>query len=263
MNATRYNLVFYQEEILNNFLVSLGNAKGKNITSFKYAYILHDSDIIEATGELKKAHYHLWLEFPQAVKSQFIENILNISGSDASALSYQKTDRNFLAYLTHDTTNSGIKAHYEFENIKTNIDNNTFYEMYYEAVTKANKPSRAVQETENIKALAQIINGNENITSFSVLMKFLLDNQEYELMQYCIKRSYGLQKGFESLFQLNNYNLASKGLENEIIGKLQEARNKYHSLQAQKNKLNGMHNNLEILQDYYEMKEREQKQNEK
>lgn len=258
MNAQRYNLVFYEEKILNDFLITLGNAKGKNISSFKYAYILHDSDIIEATGELKKQHYHLWLEFPQPVKSQFIENILNLSGSESSALSYQKTDRNFLAYLTHDTTNSGIKAHYDFENIKTNIDPCTFYEMYFEAVSKANKPSRATVESENIKALSQIIQGNENITSFSVLMKFLLDNGEYDLTQYCIKRSYGLSKAFELYFEYNNIQLASKELKNDITSLLDNAKKDFNDLQKEKRKIVSINDKLNEMADLNErMKDNE------
>lgn len=68
MNSMRYNLVFYEEQILFNFIMNLVNSKGKNISAVKYAYILHDKDIEEDTGELKKPHYHLWLEFPSQVK---------------------------------------------------------------------------------------------------------------------------------------------------------------------------------------------------
>lgn len=54
MNSSKYNLVMYQEEMVQNFIALMLQNKGKNISQVKYAYILHDKDILEETGELKK-----------------------------------------------------------------------------------------------------------------------------------------------------------------------------------------------------------------
>ena len=88
MNSMRYNLVFYEEEQLKKFISNLALTKGKNSSDFKYAYILHDRDIIQETGEIKKAHYHLYLQFHQPIKSKVIESILTIQFGNTSALSY-------------------------------------------------------------------------------------------------------------------------------------------------------------------------------
>lgn len=219
MNSMRYNFIFYDEKILGCFLVNLGNAKGKNITQFNYAYIYHDSDIME-NGELKKPHYHLWLEFNSSVKSMYIEKILELSGGNTNLLSHQKTDRNFLAYLTHDTINSKLKAHYNFEDIKTNIDIDIFKEMYYNAIDKLNKPTSQEKRLSLIKDIINIVSQNKNITCFPLLSSFLVVNEEYELLQYCINHAYGLRQVLQTFFATNSMK-CSQVFENEKIEQIE------------------------------------------
>ena len=221
MNSMRYNFIFYDEQLLGIFLVNLGNAKGKNITQFNYAYIYHDKDIME-NGDLKKPHYHLWLEFNSAVKSMYIDKILEISGSNTTALSHQKTDRNFLAYLTHETKDSKKlgKAIYNFDDIKTNIDIDIFKEMYYNAVEKLNKPTSQEKNLSLTKDVFEIVKENKDITSFSQLTFFLVQNEEYELLQYCIKRAYGLKLALQQFFGINSIK-CSQVFENEKIEQIE------------------------------------------
>lgn len=221
MNSMRYNFIFYDETILNNFILNLqNNTKGKNISQFNYAYILHDSDIIIETGETKKAHWHLWIEFNSAVKSMYLEKVLELSGSSSSALSHQKTDRNFLAYLTHDTINSKLKAHYNFDDIKTNIDIDMFKEMYYNAIEKLNKPTSQEKNLSLTKTIFDIVAENKDITCFSQLCFFLRQNEEYELLEYCIKRTYGLREALKQFFGINSMK-CSQVFENEKIEQIE------------------------------------------
>ena len=207
MNALRYNLIMYDKDNLIRFLEAIKLSRGKNISSCLYAYILHDKDVIEETGELKKEHYHLWLEFPSPVKDRDLIHLLELSGSNASALSHQKTDRNFLAYLTHNTINSALKKQYDYNDIITNIDKELFYEWYFEAVSKANKPTRQQQRIkesgELFTRLNKIIIGNPNITSFYQLLNALSENQEYDLIDFAMKKSYFIANGFKEAFQSN------------------------------------------------------------
>ena len=217
MNSMRYNFIFYDENILNNFILNLqNNTKGKNISQFNYAYILHDSDIIAETGETKKAHWHLWLEFDSAVKSIYLEKVLELSGASSSALSHQKTDRNFLAYLTHDTINSKLKSHYKFDDIKTNIDIDIFKEMYYNAIEKLNKPTSQEKNLSLVKDIFKIVTENKDITCFTILCNFLAKNEQYDLLEYCIKRAYGLKLALQQSFAINSKK-SSQVFENEKI----------------------------------------------
>ena len=221
MNSMRYNFIFYDEKILGCFLLNLSNAKGKNITQFNYAYIYHDKDIMD-NGELKKPHYHLWLEFNSAVKSMYIDNILQLSGSNSSALSHQKTDRNFLAYLTHENKGSKKlgKAIYNFEDIKTNIDIDIFKEMYYNAIEKLNKPTSQQKNEQFIKDIIRIVAENKDITCFPLLTFFLYQNEQYELLEYCTKRAYGLKQVLQHFFATNSMK-CSQVFENEKIEQIE------------------------------------------
>lgn len=220
MNAVRYNLIFYDKNIMDSFIEKMASNRGKNISQVKYAYILHDSDIIEETGEYKKPHYHLWLEFPQSVRDRDIIPLLVASGSNGSAISKQKTDRNFLAYLTHDTSNSfEIKAHYEKENIFTNIEEQEFNEMYYEAVSKIKKPNRQKQKVLDtaryMKSIFDILEENKDITSFFGLVQFLLSDGDMELLDYVSNKTYFLKNILHHYFTYNSIYQSAHNLENE------------------------------------------------
>lgn len=239
MNSIRYNYVIYDVNMLQQFIGQLAMAKGKNISSFLYAWIYHDKDILEATGEPKKPHFHLWLEFPEAVKSMFLDKILEACGGTASMRSNKKTDRNFLAYLTHDTTNSGLKARYDFENIVTNIEPSEFKEMYQEAISNANRPNRQKQEVETITKIYEICTMNNDIISISSLMNYIMasaDDDLKDLMPYIMKRSYGLNSALRDVFENNSIYKASQELENENRSLLDSNKKKMHHLTALRNR---------------------------
>lgn len=187
--------------------MNLKLSPGKNIASVLYAYIKHDLDIIEETGELKKEHYHLWLEFPSQVRDRDLIHILELSGSNSSAISKQRTDRNFLAYLTHNTINSTLKKQYELESIVTNIDKELFYEWYYDALNKTNKPSKLEEKQKELASYAQrlidIIEDNPKIINHLDLLKVLELNGDNDLIYLVMHRPYWVSMTFKDAFATN------------------------------------------------------------
>lgn len=248
MNASRYNLVFYDDEILMTFIMNLTRSKGKNISAVKYAYIKHDSDIEIETGQPKKLHFHLWLEFPSQVKSRDIENILQLSGSSISALSYEKTDRNFLAYLTHDNKNNALKAHYDFKDIITNIDETEFSFMYDTAVQKMSKPSKAQVSFNAVQELAFLIESNDDIIDISSLIYFLIENNLIDLMDYVQKKTYFVKLAFEKAFRYNSMKKASSSLKSRFNEKLDEANKELKQLEKYNDDLQQRIDQIEIIQ---------------
>lgn len=236
MNSTRYNLVMYDREILTTFLGSLLMNRGKNVSQVKWAYILHDRDIIEETGEVKKAHYHIYLQFPDNVKSNVIESVLVASGSSASALSHEKTDIKFLAYLTHSTKGAKIeKELYDYEEIETNFDTEEFKEMYLDAVQKASKPSRQEIRVERVASafsnLMNIIQENNEIISFSQLCLYLSIQQESELLEFAISKAYALKNAFYDSFRINALKYNTSKLKNENLKQLEENKTTFAKIQ--------------------------------
>lgn len=213
MNALRYNLVLYDKQVLLNFLEALAMCRGKNISQVLYAYILHDKDIIEETGELKKPHYHLWLEFPSSVKDRDLNFMLECCGGNASNISHQKTDRNFLAYLTHNTTNSTIKKQYDFKDIITNVEPELFYEWYFTAVEKVNKPSKTEKITFTIQAIMTACEDNINIINMASLMAYFIDMGELDIVEYISKRAYFINQLCKSYFKHNSQKLSASQMQ--------------------------------------------------
>lgn len=242
MEAKRYNLVFYNVKQLNNFVFGLLESSGKNISQVQFAYIYHDKDIIEETGEIKKPHYHLWLEFPQPVRDTHIINHLELVGLNASALSYQKTDRNFLAYLTHDTKNSKeVKVMYDYLDIQTNIDKDIFNEMYFEAVRNTTKPSkselRKKERVELFGKLFDIVKDNNEIVSVSSMINFLRENKEYELIDYYLTRSYAVVNALKGIFEDNVLAYYKSQVEFEEIKEIGVSNNEKSSSKCKRQRL--------------------------
>lgn len=264
MNAVRYNLIFYDKNIMDLFIQKMASNRGKNISQVRYAYILHDSDIIEETGEYKKPHYHLWLEFPQSVRDRDLIPLLVASGSNGSAISKQKTDRNFLAYLTHDTSNSfEIKAHYDKDNIFTNIEPQEFNEMYYDAVAKIKKPSRQKQKvldtTMYMKSLFDILEENREICGFFELVQFLILDNDMELLDYVSSKTYFLKQVLEARFKINRMYQFTHELENQNKKELEAIEKEFREAQAVEKRLQELREKKEEYEVYVNEKSNDER----
>lgn len=86
-----YHLILYDEDL------SHKNAIDFIQKNFDYAYILHDKDFDEATGELKKPHYHFILYFDNPVYKTSLAKQLDILPNYIQIESLKKG----LLYLIH------------------------------------------------------------------------------------------------------------------------------------------------------------------
>lgn len=255
MNSSKYNLVLYEQNMLSNFIQAMAINKGKNISQVKYAYILHDKDIIQDTGELKKPHYHLYIEFPSQVKSNVIDSLLVSVGGNASMRSNEVTNRNFLAYLTHSTDYAKeIKKSYDYESIVTNWSQEEFKEIYYEALTKANKPSRQKQKVEQtanyFEQAYNILKDNSEIVSYSTFVWFLTEQKEYEMLEYTISHAYAVKEAFKEHFRLNNYKYQRDHLESEVRANIEENRHRLVELGKQKIKTEQQSDKIDLIEQF-------------
>ena len=83
----------------------------------KYAWILHDKDINNETGELKDAHYHIYLEFPNPRSINSIANELDIEPFMIEAV---RNKQGIIAYLTH--SKSPEKYQYDISEVHSNFE---------------------------------------------------------------------------------------------------------------------------------------------
>lgn len=244
MNAKMYNLVMYNEIEIYRFIDALQCSSGKNISQVKYAYICHDKDAA------KKEHWHLFLRFPEPVKSDRVENILTACNLSLSYLNYSKTDINFLAYLTHSTRECiGVKAPYDFVNIVSNMDD--LKELWQKAVEKTNtltRQEKAIQDfTNNIETLKDILNDNETIIDYSSLCIFLSDNGYYKELQFCINKCYAIKEMFKTTFKANSIRYSSGILKGQNRAKLADLQDEFDKANENRKKIEEIEEKVQEL----------------
>lgn len=84
--------------------------------NYSYAYILHDKDINQETGEIKKPHYHVIISFNSAKWRSALSKELNISENYIqNCNNYEKA----LEYLIH--YNEELKHQYDIGEVKGNL----------------------------------------------------------------------------------------------------------------------------------------------
>lgn len=245
MNSKRYNLVLYDEMDIIKFISASLNNRGKNISQIQYAYIFHNRDE-------KKPHYHLYIEFPEAVKQRDIERILTLVNVPNSSLSYDKTNSNFLAYLTHNTPQDyGVKASYEFNEIISNMED--LRERWEKAVEAVNKPSRQQQKlnefTSIITNLYDVVNENTEIINIPSLTTFLLENGMMKELQYVLNKTYAIKSMFEVAFKTNSVYNATRAIKSKNEANLKALRDEFNEAMQQQQKMEDMEDDIQCLKN--------------
>lgn len=112
LRGENWTITLYPEQGNSQDMITL-----EYITSnFKYAYILHNKDINNETGELKKEHIHVVIKLENARTLQSIAKELNI---EENRLERVRNLRKMIRYLVHQDNQE--KYQYEIENIKTDM----------------------------------------------------------------------------------------------------------------------------------------------
>ena len=88
------------------------------ISKYKYALILHDKDVNNETGEVKKAHYHVVLEYEGKRLVSAVQNDLKQKGLETRFVQ-PCNERAMLRYLVH--KDDPEKYQYQPEEVKTNM----------------------------------------------------------------------------------------------------------------------------------------------
>lgn len=147
---------------------------------YKYCAILHDSDKfigdddIPNEGELKKAHYHVIVSFPNAVWNGALSKNLGIESRFIRNCS--RLVRN-LRYLIH--LDNPDKFQYDSALVfGTNVD------MFVKAI--GNK----ISEDEQFKQIMELVNSYENMIDIVQLAQDCADIGLYS----CFRRSFNLMK---------------------------------------------------------------------
>lgn len=93
-----------------------------------WAYMLHDSDVIKETGELKKAHIHF---VGRCDTARQISAVSNKCGIPENSIEVKNSFRYSVRYLVH--LDQPEKFQYSFEHVKSNFDVNRYMKVKSDA----------------------------------------------------------------------------------------------------------------------------------
>lgn len=130
--------------------------------NYNYAYILHNKDINKETGELKKEHIHVVINFENARTIKSITKELNI---EENRLEKVRNFRKMIRYLIH--LDNKEKYQYNKENIKTNI------------LEKISSYFKDNTESGDIKEIFDFIYSIDKYLYFHEVLEYVLYNNMY------------------------------------------------------------------------------------
>lgn len=133
-----------------------------------YALIKHNKDIDTDTGEVKKEHYHLMIEFKNAKSFTSIQKIFN--GAHIESAQHKKQ---CYKYLLHNTINAKEKYQYNFNDIITN--NIDYIKNQIES-----EEFETFEETNFINYIAQ---GTTSLYKFVKRFGFIQANKYWKIYQ--------------------------------------------------------------------------------
>lgn len=120
-----------------------------------YAYILHDLDTLD-TGELKKEHYHIYLEFENQREFSHVAEYFGIAENLVEKV---KNTKACIRYLAH--VDSKEKFQYDRANI---VSHNLDIEKFFSDYTESDRVAQVIQIIYDFREL-------ENSTFGQVVME--------------------------------------------------------------------------------------------
>lgn len=128
---------------------------------------LHNKDINE-NGEIKKAHYHLLLSYPNATTLSTFQSILKVCGlneSDLHCVKFCNSGVGYYRYLTH--KDNPEKAQYNDNDIRIFNDFNGIFNKFKKT---------DIDKTNDLVRIFQLVDDLDTV-SFHTLMQYLMLNE--------------------------------------------------------------------------------------
>lgn len=163
-------------------------------SNFDCAYILHDCDVIEETGEIKKPHYHLVFRWASGSARTLasVGKEIGLPDEEIHSLQYCGNLDGALLYLVHDTDESKDKAQYSPDDVKGNLKARLL------KIQKMNADGR--EEDEVLGSLIQWIEEQPSHISTASFMRYCCESGTMDFYRK-------FQMGFHRIIdEHNNYN---------------------------------------------------------
>lgn len=184
-----FTLELYPESDTLQFDTLFEKVKSVEFYSCKYYAILHDKDVFDKTGELKKPHYHLLVKLDNAISiDKIIKSLLNERGTQEAIendFSIVKSFKGMVRYLIH--KDDSDKHQYDMNDIITNDRNLSYYFNDNTIV-------------ENFQLITDIIKENKILTMRD-LIYYCVESNNVIAMQYIQDNAYLVSCLFKNYYR--------------------------------------------------------------
>lgn len=139
-----------------------------NLGVIEFAYILHDVDLNLETGEIKKAHYHLYILLSKKKTFGGVFNIINKimpNSTQPHLIASIESKSGFIRYLTH--IDNPEKVKYAIEDIKSNFD----IQCYFNLGISDNQFIYNVLNSQKLKTFRDIVNYSIECGKLDLVLK--------------------------------------------------------------------------------------------
>lgn len=134
------------------------------MSPIKWAYILHDSDVEKETGELKKAHFHVYMEFENDRSFSKIAEVFHLAENN---IQKARSTRGSIRYLIH--ADDVDKYQYSYSDIVTNFAIDVFFKLEREGI--------------RVAELVDLIYSLDKHTSIGDMVKLIAERGLYDVFR--------------------------------------------------------------------------------
>lgn len=141
-------------------------------SSYQFAMIKHDCDVIEGTGELKKAHWHIVLDFRHA---RYLTGVSKALGITDNYLKPCSDDEQYLRYLIH--ADDPDKYQYPLSAVEATPDMLTRLDI---ALSRQGvKPT----EVESVSRILSYLDSLDDVVTIRELIAWSIGNECYSALR--------------------------------------------------------------------------------
>lgn len=167
IKETRYTFVLYPDSNTYDYNDSLSWLREHTLN---YCFALHDKDVISDTGEIKKAHIHVFCQFENPRLLDSVANNLSLHSNDLVCVNPNDTNGNgvdsLIRYFAHDTQKARLdnKTPYDYHSFDTNMDLDSIF------------LGQQTKQTIRFRQIIDFINEADYFITYKMITQFALDN---------------------------------------------------------------------------------------
>lgn len=167
IKETRYTFVLYPDSTSYDYNESILWLREHTLN---YCFALHDKDFVQETGEIKKAHYHIYAQFENPRLLDSVADNLSLHPNDIVCVNPDDTSgkgvESLIRYFAHDSQKARLdnKTPYDYHSFDSNMDLDSIF------------LGQQTKQTIRFRQIIDYINEADFYISYKMITQFALEN---------------------------------------------------------------------------------------